>query len=113
MEQHLLTEGPLLNEEGNLNEAGYALSLVKKYDRNLIKAGKSRIKEWDYYYVGNKKRGIAICDGKRHSFQLRNENLCREDDPQSLHFRQDEPPIFLKRRGCSVPKQRSGDEIPP
>lgn len=60
MEQHLLTEGPLLNEEGNLNEAGYALSLVKKYDRNLIKAGKSRIKEWDYYYVGNKKRGIAM-----------------------------------------------------
>jgi len=60
MEQHLLTNGPLLNEEGNLVEAGYALSLVKTYDRNAIKAGKSRIKEWDYYYVGNKHRGIAM-----------------------------------------------------
>ena len=60
MEQHLLKEGPLLNAEGNLDECGYALSLVKKYDRNLIKAGKSRIKEWDYYYVGNKERGIAM-----------------------------------------------------
>ena len=60
MEQHLLKEGPLLNEEGNLDEAGYALSLVKKYDRKMIKAGKSRIKEWDYYYVGNKERGIAM-----------------------------------------------------
>ena len=46
MEQHLLKEGPLLNKDGNLDECGYALSLVKKYDRNLIKAGKSRIKEW-------------------------------------------------------------------
>ena len=60
MEQHLLKEGPLLNKDGNLDECGYALSLVKKYDRNLIKAGKSRIKEWDYYYVGNKSRGIAM-----------------------------------------------------
>lgn len=60
MEQHLLSEGLLLNEEGNLNEAGYAYSLVKKYDRALVKAGKSRIKEWDYYYCGNKERGIAM-----------------------------------------------------
>ncbi|MCQ2800298.1 MAG: DUF2804 domain-containing protein [Bacilli bacterium] len=60
MEQHLLEPGLLLNEEGNLMEAGYAYSLVKKYDRTAIKAGKSRIKEWDYYYVGNKHRGIAL-----------------------------------------------------
>lgn len=60
MEQHLLSAGPLLNEEGNLKEAGYAFSLVKEYDRKAIKAGSLRIKEWDYYYVGDKEKGIAL-----------------------------------------------------
>lgn len=58
--QHKLSSGPLLNEEGNLNEAGYAFSMVKEYDRKAIKAGKLRIKEWDYYYIGNNDYGIAL-----------------------------------------------------
>lgn len=57
---HELIDGPLLDDNGDLLEAGYATSLVKTYDRNKIKAGKSRIKEWDYYYVGNKDYGIAL-----------------------------------------------------
>lgn len=60
MEQHVLTSGPLLDDKGNLVESGYAFSLVKKYDRTRIKSPKSRIKEWDYYYVGNKERGVAL-----------------------------------------------------
>ena len=60
MEQHLLSAGPLLNEERSLCEAGYAFSLVKKYDRKAIKGMKSRIKEWDYYYIGNDRYGIAL-----------------------------------------------------
>jgi hypothetical protein len=59
-EQHLLSPGPLLDREGNLCEAGYAFSLVKKYDRKAIKVRKGRIKEWDYYYVGNQERGLAL-----------------------------------------------------
>jgi len=58
--QHELKAGPLLNEEGNLAEAGFAYSLVKTYDRKAIKAPKSRIKEWDYYYIGNNERGVAF-----------------------------------------------------
>ena len=60
MTQNQLTPGPLLNDHGNLSEAGYAYALVKRYDRALIKAGKSRIKEWDYYYIGNADYGIAL-----------------------------------------------------
>lgn len=60
MEQHLMSEGPLLDNKGNLVERGYAFSLVKTYDRKMIKANKMRIKEWDYYYVGNQKYGIAL-----------------------------------------------------
>lgn len=55
-----LLPGKLLNDEGNLFQAGYANSLVKEYDRKAIKAKKSRIKEWDYYYVGNDKYGVAL-----------------------------------------------------
>ena len=58
--QNKLSEGKLLNATGNLNEAGYATSLVKQYTREDIKASKWRIKEWDYYYVGNSKYGVAL-----------------------------------------------------
>ena len=58
--QKLLTPGDLLDNEGNLTEAGYAYGLVKKYDRNAIKVNAMRIKEWDYYYVGNYEYGLAF-----------------------------------------------------
>ena len=53
-------EGPLLNEKGNLSEAGYAFSLVKDYQRKDIKGLKSRIKEWDYYFISDGEYGIAL-----------------------------------------------------
>ena len=37
-----------------------AYSLVRKYDRKAITVSKMRIKEWDYYYVGNAEYGIAL-----------------------------------------------------
>ena len=58
--QHKLTTGPLLDEKGNLNEAGYAFSLIKEYDRKAIKGLKSRIKEWDYYFISDDEYGIAL-----------------------------------------------------
>ena len=60
MEQHLLSNGPLLDEKGNLAEAGYAFGLVKEYDRKKIKGLKSRIKEWDYYFIHDDEFGIAL-----------------------------------------------------
>ena len=60
-ENHLLTErGKLLDEKGNIAEPGYATSLIKEYDRKDIKASPLRIKEWDYYYVGNARHGVAL-----------------------------------------------------
>ena len=58
--QHQLSFGPLLNDQGQLHEAGYAFALVKRYDRSKIKAKKSRIKEWDYYYVSHGDYGVAV-----------------------------------------------------
>ncbi len=58
--QNKLSPGRLLDENGNLNEAGYAFNLVKEYNRKHIKGLKWRIKEWDYYYIGDKDYGVAL-----------------------------------------------------
>lgn len=47
MQKELTNAGPLLNERGELCEAGYARRLIKAYDRRAIKAAAHRIKEWD------------------------------------------------------------------
>ena len=60
MEQRRLSAGALLNERGELNEAGYANALVKQYDRSAIRAGKLRIKEWDYYLIMNREYAVAL-----------------------------------------------------
>ena len=58
--QKQLNAGKLLDEKGNLNEAGYAFSLIKEYNRKDINGLKGRIKEWDYYYIGDKEYGVAL-----------------------------------------------------
>ena len=58
--EKMLTKGPLLDENGNLIEAGFAFDLVRDYDRKAIKGLKSRIKEWDYYFIRDDEYGIAL-----------------------------------------------------
>lgn len=61
MTQHEITaKGPLLNDNGLIREPGWARSLILDYDRKMIRAPKSRIKEWDYYAVLNDHFGIAF-----------------------------------------------------
>ena len=52
--------GPLLNERGELAQTGFARSLLLKYDRSAIKARSWRIKEWDYYLIGNDRFALAL-----------------------------------------------------
>lgn len=58
--EKLLTNGPLLDNKGNLVEGGYAFNLVKEYSRKDIKGLKSRIKEWDYYFIHDDDYGVAL-----------------------------------------------------
>lgn len=51
----------LLEENGKLIEPGWSRSLVQIYDRNDIKKRKTRIKEWDYYYVMSNSTKRVIC----------------------------------------------------
>jgi len=60
--QHEITKAiPLLDERGNLTEPGYAKRLLPVYDRTKVKGGFARLKEWDYYYVGNDRFGAVDC----------------------------------------------------
>ena len=63
-EQTVLTAGDLLDENGGLAQAGYATSLIRRYDRAAIRAGALRIKEWDYYCVtcGDTVLALTIAD---------------------------------------------------
>lgn len=59
--QHEITQnGPLLNANGTLREPGRARSLLLDYRRADVKAGKLRIKEWDYYIITNDSFGVAL-----------------------------------------------------
>ena len=59
--QHEITRAmPLLDQQGNLTEPGYAKKLLPVYRRADIRAGKSRIKEWDYYLINNGRFALAL-----------------------------------------------------
>lgn len=60
MQHEILSPAPLLNDDGSLFEPGYAKYPLLVYDRSLIKAGKSRIKEWDYYLIHNDRFAVAL-----------------------------------------------------
>ena len=61
MAQHEIKAAiPLLDAAGNLNEPGYAKRLLPVYRRADIRAGKLRIKEWDYYLVSNGRFALAL-----------------------------------------------------
>lgn len=51
----------LLDENGKLIEPGWSKSLIQKYDRSMIKKRKTRIKEWDYYYIMSNSNQFCLC----------------------------------------------------
>ena len=60
-ENHEITrKQPLLNEKGDLREPGWSRHLLQQYDRQMIRAPKWRIKEWDYYLILGKDFGGAF-----------------------------------------------------
>ena len=61
MTQHEITRTlPLLDAAGNLSEPGYARTMLPRYRRADIRAGKLRIKEWDYYLINNGRFALAL-----------------------------------------------------
>ena len=63
MNHEVIKKQKLLDKKGNLNEPGYSKVEVFEYDRKQIKVPKYKIKEWDYYFVGNKNYGLCLTFG--------------------------------------------------
>lgn len=62
--QHEITKPQrLLDENGNIKEPGFAKKMLYEYHRSDVKAKNWRIKEWDYYYIGNQHYGLALTIG--------------------------------------------------
>ena len=77
---------PLLNERGNLTQAGYAKRLLPVYDRTKVKGGFARLKEWDYYYVGNTEFGVALTIADKSDVR-RSRVRSKEDIYSDIHDR--------------------------
>jgi hypothetical protein len=60
MQHEIIRPIPLLDDRGELTEPGYAKRLLPVYDRRKVKGGATRLKEWDYYYVGSQRFGVAL-----------------------------------------------------
>ena len=60
MQYEITEQIPLLDGQGNLTRAGYAKRLLPVYDRKKVRGGVTRLKEWDYYYIGNGRFGLAL-----------------------------------------------------
>ncbi|MHA1272953.1 MAG: DUF2804 domain-containing protein [Promethearchaeota archaeon] len=60
MQIEITEPSELLDENGYLIQKGWARKLLMNYNRENIKAGSLRIKEWDYYAILNPKFGVAF-----------------------------------------------------
>lgn len=61
MKQHEIKKRtPLLDMNGNVAEAGFCRANNYIYEREKIKANKTRIKEWDFYQITNSQYTVQI-----------------------------------------------------
>jgi hypothetical protein len=59
--QHEVTKRQrLLDKNGLIREPGFARKMVWRYNREYIHAPRFKIKEWDYYLVGNEDFAVAF-----------------------------------------------------
>ena len=62
MRNHEVTQKHnLLDINGRLIEPGWSKSLIQTYSREQIKKRKTRIKEWDYYYIMSNSNDFCLC----------------------------------------------------
>ena len=120
--QHEITAAqPLLDEKGNLREAGYCKKLLPIYRRRDIKAGALRIKEWDYYLVNNGHFAVALTIADNGYMGLDSISLLNLDEglgeDQEPHARlspgQDRPAGVVRNRGCVHLRQGLSPVLPP
>lgn len=98
MQQHRMTvPGPLLDANGRLTERGYALSLIKDYDREAVKAPSFRIKEWDYYCIVSDRYALALTVADNGYLYMDSLSLLDFDDHSQATWSSIQPPFGGRR----------------
>ena len=59
VERRIKRKDYLLDDNGYLLDHGYSKTMLTEYNKDNIKK-KGRIKEWDYYYVGDNRYGLCL-----------------------------------------------------
>ena len=95
-QRRMTTPGPLLDANGRLTERGYALSLLKDYDRAAVKAPSFRIKEWDYYCIVSDRYALALTVADNGYLYMDSVSLLDFDDHSQATWSCIQPP-FGKR----------------
>lgn len=60
MQNEITQVTKLLDDNGNILNPGYSKKFLYEYNRENVKAKKTRLKEWDYYYIANKEYGLCL-----------------------------------------------------
>ena len=60
MQHEILTAHDLLDEKGNLIEAGWMRRPLLRYNRESIIYPNEEIREWDYYFIGDETFGLGF-----------------------------------------------------
>ncbi|MFA5560688.1 MAG: DUF2804 domain-containing protein [Acholeplasmataceae bacterium] len=84
MQNKIMQKTRLLNAAGDIDNPGYATKSYFEYSKQAIKARKTRIKEWDYYYVGNEHYGIALTIADNHYMGLISASLLNFDEKTQI-----------------------------
>ena len=78
--QHAMGDGELLDQFGHLLDCGFATKLCRRYDRKAIRAGSTRIKEWDYYCIADDNVALALTIADNSYMGLDSVSLLRFED---------------------------------
>ncbi len=108
MKQYEITAPiPLLDDQGNLTQPGWARKLYPVYDKSKVKGGPLRLKEWDYYLVTNGKFALALTIADNSYMGL--------DSISLLDFEEDwqetKSPMSVLPRGKTGLPSTSGDGV--
>lgn len=108
MKQYEITAPiPLLDDQGNLTQPGWARKLYPVYEKSKVKGGPLRLKEWDYYLVTNGKFALALTIADNSYMGL--------DSISLLDFEEDwqetKSPMSVMPRGKTGLPTTSGDGV--
>ncbi|MBQ7455496.1 MAG: DUF2804 domain-containing protein [Clostridia bacterium] len=103
-QQRITAPCPLHDEQGHLACRGWATRLLPQYDRSRVAASGLRLKEWDYYYIGNDSFGLALTVADNGYMNL--DSVSFLDFEKAAFTTQSRMKILPRRRGLPLTSER-------